>query len=84
MKLGLAELRAAAKIVYAALPSTPQHCWPLLSQRCGAEVWVKHENHNPTGAFKVRGGVVYAEGLFWWRGGSAGVGSACLAGAVRG
>ncbi len=63
MKLGLAELRAAAKIVYTALPSTPQHCWPLLSQRCGAEVWVKHENHNPTGAFKVRGGVVYAEGL---------------------
>ncbi len=63
MKLGLGDLRAAAEIVHAAIPPTPQHCWPLLSRRCGAEVWVKHENHNPTGAFKVRGGVVYAEGL---------------------
>jgi threonine dehydratase len=44
------------------LPS-PQLHWPLLSERCGCEVWVKHENHNPTGAFKVRGGLVYVNRL---------------------
>lgn len=43
------------------MPPTPQYAWPLLAQRVGAEVWVKHENHTPTGAFKVRGGLVYAE-----------------------
>jgi threonine dehydratase len=53
------ELEAAAELVYAALPPTPQYRWPLLDARCGAEVWVKHENHLPTGAFKVRGGLVY-------------------------
>ncbi len=55
----LADVEAAAEIVYASLSPTPQICWPLLSQRCGAEVWVKHENHLPTGAFKVRGGLMY-------------------------
>jgi threonine dehydratase len=40
---------------------TPQLCWPLLSERAGAEVWVKHENHLPTGAFKVRGGLTYVD-----------------------
>lgn len=53
------ELEAARRTVYAVLSPTPQITWPLLSQRCGAEVWVKHENHTPTGAFKVRGGLVY-------------------------
>jgi threonine dehydratase len=43
------------------MPPTPQYAWPLLAQRVGAEVWVKHENHAPTGAFKVRGGLAYAE-----------------------
>ena len=43
------------------MPPTPQYAWPLLAQRVGAEVWVKHENHTPTGAFKVRGGLAYAE-----------------------
>jgi len=38
---------------------TPQYCWPLLCERLGAEVWVKHENHTPVGAFKIRGGLVY-------------------------
>jgi threonine dehydratase len=42
---------------------SPQLQWPLLSERCGCEVWVKHENHNPTGAFKVRGGLVYLKNL---------------------
>ena len=44
-------------------PGTPQYEWPLLSERCGAEVWAKHENHTPTGAFKLRGGLIYAERL---------------------
>jgi threonine dehydratase len=56
----LIELQQAADLVHAHLPATPQICWPLLSERAGAEVWVKHENHLPTGAFKVRGGVVFA------------------------
>lgn len=59
----LPELEAAHRLVHAAFPGTPQYAWPLLAQRCGAEVWVKHENHTPTGAFKLRGGLVYAERL---------------------
>ncbi len=51
------DLRDAAEIVAAHMPSTPQYCWPLLCERAGAEVWVKHENHTPIGAFKVRGGL---------------------------
>lgn len=53
----LAEIEAAARNVYAAMPPTPQYAWPLLAQRAGCTVWVKHENHTPTGAFKVRGGL---------------------------
>ncbi len=56
-------LEAAAQEVYRHMPPTPQYCWPLLSQRIGAEVWVKHENHTPLGAFKVRGGLVYFKWL---------------------
>jgi threonine dehydratase len=59
----LDELDAAAAIVYGALPATPQYAWPLLARRTGCEVWVKHENHTPTGAFKVRGGLVYLDRL---------------------
>ncbi|MEJ0018910.1 MAG: threonine dehydratase [Acetobacteraceae bacterium] len=59
----LPELEAALALVHANFPGTPQYAWPLLAQRCGAEVWVKHENHTPTGAFKLRGGLVYAERL---------------------
>ena len=55
----LAELERAAALVHGAIPPTPQLAWPLLAARCGAEAWVKHENHTPTGAFKVRGGLVY-------------------------
>ena len=51
------ELEAAAETVYAHMPATPQHRWPLLARRPGCEVWVKHENHTPIGAFKVRGGL---------------------------
>jgi threonine dehydratase len=59
----LPELEAALPLVYESFPGTPQYAWPLLAQRCGAEVWVKHENHTPTGAFKLRGGLLYAERL---------------------
>lgn len=59
----LAELEAAAALVYAAMPPTPQYRWPLLEARVGTAVWVKHENHTPAGAFKVRGGVVYFDRL---------------------
>lgn len=59
----LAQIEAAAALVYRSVPATPQYCWPLLSARAGAEVWVKHENHTPIGAFKVRGGLVYVDDL---------------------
>lgn len=59
----LAEIQAASQIVYEVMPPTPQYCWPLLCERLGAEVWVKHENHTPTGAFKIRGGLVYFSDL---------------------
>jgi threonine dehydratase len=55
----LADLDSAAALVHSVMPPTPQYCWPLLSQRAGAEIWVKHENHTPIGAFKVRGGINY-------------------------
>ena len=59
----LAELVTARELVYAHMDPTPQLRWPLLGERCGAEVWVKHENHTPIGAFKLRGGVVYIDHL---------------------
>src|SRR5258708_28122627 len=59
----LAGLRQASRVVAKVLAPTPQICWPLLCQRTGAEVWVKHENHLPTGAFKVRGGLVLVDAL---------------------
>src|SRR5437868_13931842 len=57
----LGELEAAAELVHRHIPPTPQYCWPLLSRRLGCEVWVKHENHTPLGAFKIRGGIVYLD-----------------------
>ncbi len=59
----LKQLRATADLVHSVLPATPQIRWPLLCQRTGAAVWVKHENHQPVGAFKVRGGLVYMNEL---------------------
>lgn len=56
-------LRDAADLVHSVLPPTPQIVWPMLCQRVGCEVWVKHENHTPVGAFKVRGGLVYMDRL---------------------
>ncbi|MCC7048633.1 MAG: threonine dehydratase [Alphaproteobacteria bacterium] len=59
----LADLENAAQLVHAVMPPTPQYRWPLLCRRAGTEVWVKHENHTPCGAFKVRGGIVYIDHL---------------------
>jgi len=59
----LRKLERAQEIVGAAMPPTPAHAWPLLAQRLGTGVVVKHENHTPIGAFKVRGGLVYLERL---------------------
>jgi threonine dehydratase len=61
--ISLAELDQAAEFVNRVLPATPQYAWPKLERRVGAAVWVKHENHTPTGAFKVRGGLVYMDRL---------------------
>ncbi len=55
----LAALEEAAKTIHEVLPPTPQIRWPLLCERTGSEIWVKHENHQPVGAFKVRGGLLY-------------------------
>jgi threonine dehydratase len=72
----LGQLERAQEIVGAAMPPTSAHPWPLLSQRLGASVVVKHENHTPTGAFKVRGGLMYVDRLKRERPGTAGLISA--------
>jgi threonine dehydratase len=72
----LVEIEAAARVVHAVMPPTPQYCWPQLCERLGAEVWVKHENHTPIGAFKLRGGLVYFEHLSRSPGAARGVISA--------
>ncbi|MEX0807501.1 MAG: threonine dehydratase [Dongiaceae bacterium] len=61
--LSLADIETAAEALRPVMPATPAHRWPLLAARSGAEIWVKHENHTPIGAFKVRGGIVYMERL---------------------
>jgi len=57
------DLDYATALVRRWVAPTPAYCWPLLASAVGAQVWVKHENHTPTGAFKVRGGLVYADRL---------------------
>src|ERR1700756_967181 len=59
----LADIEAALPVVRAAVPPTPQYAWPMLKAATGVEVVVKHENHTPIGAFKVRGGLVYIDRL---------------------
>ena len=63
LSLDLSELERAAELVHRVVSPTPQYAWPKLRQRTGCTVWVKHENHTPTGAFKVRGGIVYLDRL---------------------
>jgi threonine dehydratase len=62
-RFSLADLEAAAALVHTIVPPTPQYAWPLLARHAGVEVWVKHENHSPVGAFKARGGIVYMDWL---------------------
>lgn len=57
------ELESAQRIVYQHIKPTPQYAWPQLCQAAGCELWLKHENHTPIGAFKVRGGLVYLDAL---------------------
>jgi threonine dehydratase len=59
----LPDLHAAHDLIQRAMRPTAEIAWPLLAEATGAEVWVKHENHCPTGAFKVRGGIVYVDEL---------------------
>jgi len=72
----LDELHAAAGLVHAVMPPTPAYAWPLLAGRFGLPVVVKHENHTPIGAFKVRGGIVYLDRLKRERRGVQGIVSA--------
>jgi threonine dehydratase len=59
----LAQIREAQDLLYRYMPATPQYSWPLINERLGAEVWIKHENHTPVGAFKLRGALVYIDWL---------------------
>ncbi len=59
----LADIEAAAQVVYQDFAATPQYRWGLLSERLGADCWLKHENHTPVGAFKIRGGLTYFDQL---------------------
>ncbi len=54
------DFEKAEDLIYRSMPATPCYNWPLLCEATGTDVWMKHENHTPTGAFKVRGGLVYA------------------------
>jgi threonine dehydratase len=73
---GLAELEAAAARIAPHIPPTPQYRWPLLEARLGTTCTVKHENHTPVGAFKVRGGLVYLDALLREQGRVPGIVSA--------
>jgi threonine dehydratase len=63
LKLKRKDLEQAVALVHSVMPPTPQFSWPLLNRRAGCEVWVKHENHTATGAFKIRGGIVMIDAL---------------------
>ncbi len=63
MRISLDDITAACRIVYEEMQPTPQYRWPMLCERLGTELWVKHENHSPVGAFKIRGGLVYFDHL---------------------
>lgn len=59
----LADFDAAARLIAHDVPPTPQYAWPMIEEALGVKTWVKHENHTPTGAFKVRGGLVFVDRL---------------------
>jgi threonine dehydratase len=60
----VAQIREAQDLLYRYMPPTPQYSWPLINERLGGEVWIKHENHTPVGAFKLRGALIY---MHWLR-----------------
>jgi threonine dehydratase len=80
----LDDLEQATRVVRSVMPPTPQYAWPLLRRRYGVELVVKHENHTPIGAFKVRGGLTYLNRLRHERVQAKGVVSALLAKRHRG
>lgn len=59
----LHDIETSAQVVYRAFAATPQYAWPLLAEKLGTPCWVKHENHTPVGAFKIRGGLTYFDQL---------------------
>lgn len=59
----LAEIEAAKSLIRPHIRETPTYRWPLLEAGLGTELWLKHENHTPVGAFKIRGGLVYMDEL---------------------
>ena len=63
MQITLDDIKSASRIVYSQMQATPQYRWPMLCERLDTELWVKHENHSPVGAFKIRGGLVYFDYL---------------------
>jgi threonine dehydratase len=69
----LEQIHEAQNLIYRYMPPTPQYTWPLINQRLGAEAWIKHENHTPVGAFKIRGALVYLTWLVQTQPGLTGV-----------
>lgn len=63
MHFNRSELEEAAQLVHRVVPPTPQYVWPQICEKAAATVWVKHENHTPTGAFKIRGGITFIDWL---------------------
>jgi threonine dehydratase len=59
----LSEIEAAKALIRPHIHETPAHRWPMLEKGLGCELWMKHENHTPVGAFKIRGGLVYMDEL---------------------
>jgi threonine dehydratase len=59
----LSDIESGAQVVYRAFAATPQYAWPLLTEKLGTPCWLKHENHTPVGAFKIRGGLTYFDQL---------------------
>ncbi|MGO9775309.1 MAG: threonine dehydratase [Terracidiphilus sp.] len=72
----LTQIRNAQSLVYRFMPPTPQYTWPLLNERLGTDAWIKHENHTPAGAFKLRGALVYIDWLKETQPGLSGVAAA--------
>jgi len=63
MRFNKNELEEATQLVHRFIPPTPQYVWPQICEKADAKVWVKHENHTPTGAFKIRGGITFIDWL---------------------